>query len=191
MRYNISDEPAFQRLCEETKKLGFQIASLKKGVVGERRTREGLRNLEFSPHVKILYNVTLDDGEDRTEYDAIVLAPFGIFVVEAKNFSGNAYITEKGILLRDDDRFGQYNLGENMNRKEFLLRNCLSELGSFPYYVCSEAALHSAELPVFYSSCISLISRMIELSRTIFREAGVSFISYCPSSLRVTFSGGR
>ncbi len=130
----VDEDETFQRLREGMKNLGFLIGSLKKGAKGEKRTRDGLRNLEFSPGVKILYNITLDDGTDRTEYDAIVLTPYGIFVVEAKNFNGDARITEKGILVRKDDRFGEYNLGEKMNRKEFLLRSCLGELASVPYH---------------------------------------------------------
>ena len=130
----VEEDETFQRLRDEMRDLGFLIGSLKKGAKGEKRTREGLRNMEFSPDVKILYNITLDDGTDRTEYDAIVLTPYGLFVIEAKNFNGDARITEKGILLRDDDRFGAYNLGEKMNRKEFLLRSCLGELASVPYH---------------------------------------------------------
>lgn len=130
----VEEDETFQRLRNEMKDLGFIIGSLKKGAKGEKRTRDGLRNLEFSPGVKILYNITLDDGTDRTEYDAIVLTSYGIFVVEAKNLNGDARITEKGILVRKDDRFGEYNLGEKMNRKEFLLRSCLGELASVPYH---------------------------------------------------------
>ena len=46
--------------------------------------------------------------------------------------------------------------------------------------------------PVFYSpSYSSRMARMIALSRMNLREDGVSFISYIPSSLWVTISGGR
>lgn len=133
-KYGLKEDPDFLSLCSGTKQLGFQIASLKRGAAGERRTRDGLRNLEFIPGVKILYNVTLDNGSERTEYDAIVLTPFGIFVIETKNFHGNARITEKGVLIRNDDRCAEYNLGENLNRKEFLLRSCLGNLSSVPYH---------------------------------------------------------
>lgn len=158
----VDEDETFQRLREEMKNLGFLIGSLKKGAKGEKRTRDGLRNLEFSPNVKILYNITLDDGTDRTEYDAIVLAPYGIFVVEAKNFNGNARITEKGILVRKDDRFGEYNLGEKMNRKEFLLRSYLGELASVPYhslllYVNEQADIEDEyhQIPITYCNTVA------------------------------------
>ncbi len=158
----VEDDETFQRLRNEMKNLGFLIGSLKKGAKGEKRTRDGLRNLEFSPGVKVLYNVTLDDGTDRTEYDAIVLTPYGIFVVEAKNFNGDARITEKGILVRKDDRFGEYNLGEKMNRKEFLLRSCLGELASLPYhalllYVNEQAEIEDEyhQIPITYCNTVA------------------------------------
>ena len=158
----VEDDETFQRLRDEMKNLGFLIGSLKKGAKGEKRTRDGLRNLEFSPGVKILYNITLDDGTDRTEYDAIVLTPYGIFVVEAKNFNGDARITEKGILVRKDDRFGEYNLGEKMNRKEFLLRSCLGELASVPYhalllYVNEQADVEDEyhQIPITYCNTVA------------------------------------
>lgn len=158
----VEEDKTFQRLRDEMRELGFLIGSLKKGSKGEKRTREGLRNLEFSSDVKILYNITLDDGTDRTEYDAIVLTLYGIFVIEAKNFSGDARITEKGILLRDDDRFGAYNLGEKMNRKEFLLRSCLGELASVPYhalllYVNEQADIIDEyhQIPITYCNTVA------------------------------------
>ncbi len=158
----VEEDEIFQRLRDEMRDLGFLIGSLKKGAKGEKRTREGLRNLEFSPDVKILYNITLDDGTDRTEYDAIVLTTYSIFVIEAKNFNGDARITEKGILLRDDDRFGAYNLGEKMNRKEFLLRSCLGELASVPYhalllYVNEQADIKDEyhQIPITYCNTVA------------------------------------
>ena len=158
----IDEDETFQRLKDEMKNLGFLIGSLKKGAKGEKRTRDGLRNLEFSPGVKILYNITLDDGTDRTEYDAIVLTPYGIFVVETKNFNGDARITEKGILVRKDDRFGAYNLGEKMNRKEFLLRSCLGGLGFVPYhalllYVNEQADIEDEyhQIPITYCNTVA------------------------------------
>lgn len=158
----VEQDETFQRLRDELKDLGFLIGSLKKGSTGEKRTRDGLRNLEFSPDVKILYNITLDDGTDRTEYDAIVLSPYGIFVIEAKNFNGNARITEKGILLRDNDRFGAYNLGERMIRKEFLLRSCMGKLASVPYhalllYVNEQADIEDNyhQIPITYCNTVA------------------------------------
>lgn len=165
----VEEDETFQRLRVEMQDLGFQIGSLKKGAKGERRTREGLRNLEFSPDVKILYNVTLDDGTDRTEYDAIVLTPYGIFVIEAKNFSGDARITEKGILLRDDDRFSAYNLGEKMNRKEFLLRSCMGKLSRVPYhalllYVNEQADIEDNyhQIPITFCNTVAATIRQFD-----------------------------
>lgn len=168
-KYDLQNDPDFLNLCRGSRQLGFQIASLKRGVSGERRTKDGLRNLEFMPGVKVLYNVTLDNGSERTEYDAIVLTPFGIFVIETKNFHGNARITAKGILVRDDDRFAEYNLGENLNRKEFLLRSCLGSLASVPYHamllyadVQSDVQDDFHQIPVTFCNTVATAIRQFD-----------------------------
>jgi hypothetical protein len=105
----VEDDETFQRLRNEMKNLGFLIGSLKKGAKVEKRPRDGLRKLEFSPGVKILYNVTLDDGTDGliTMYRTNT---YGISC-RGENVIGDARITEKGILVRKDDGSREYNLG--------------------------------------------------------------------------------
>lgn len=132
--YGLTETKEYRRLAMNMEDLGCMIGSLKKGFAGELRTKKGLQNLSFDPHVRLLYNITLQDQMSKTEYDAIAITPYGIFVVEAKNFSGSAYINEKGMLIRQDKAIAEYNLGEKMNTKEFLLRNCLGDLASVPYH---------------------------------------------------------
>lgn len=118
--YGLTGSDEYRRLAVNMKTLGYTIGSLKKGATGEKRTREGLRVMNYDPHVRILYNITLQDDGSKTEYDAIVITTYGIFVVEAKNFRGTAHITEKGMLQRADDAAATYNLGERMNNNSLL-----------------------------------------------------------------------
>ena len=164
--YGLQESDEFRRLAMNMRSLGCTIGSLKKGFAGERRTKEGLRVMTFDPDVQILYNLTLQDEVSKTEYDAIVITPYGIFVVEAKNFRGAAYINEKGMLQRQDDAVAEYNLGEKMNNKEFLLRNCLGDLASVPYqglllYVDESASIIDDynQIPIVFCNTVASVIR--------------------------------
>ncbi len=164
--YGLQESDEFRRLAMNMRSLGCTIGSLKKGFAGERRTKEGLRVMTFDPDVQILYNLTLQDEVSKTEYDAIVITPYGIFVVEAKNFRGAAYINEKGMLQRQDDAVAEYNLGEKMNNKEFLLRNCLGDLASVPYqglllYVDESASIIDdyKQIPIVFCNTVASVIR--------------------------------
>ena len=164
--YGLQESDEFHRLSMNMRSLGCKIGSLKKGFAGERRTKEGLRVMTFDPDVRILYNLTLQDEVSKTEYDAIVITPYGIFVVESKNFRGAAYINEKGMLQRQDDVLAEYNLGEKMNNKEFLLRNCLGDLASVPYqglllYVDESANIIDdyKQIPIVFCNTVASVIR--------------------------------
>lgn len=164
--YGLAESTEYRRLSMNMRFLGYTIGSLKKGAKGERRTREGLRVMSFDPNVRILYNITLQGDSSKTEYDAIVSTPYGIFVVEAKNFSGTAYISPKGMLQRDTDSNDDYNLGERMHNKEFLLRSCLGDLATVPYqglllYVDESADIVDdyRQIPITYCNTVAATIR--------------------------------
>ena len=182
--YGLSESTEFLRLQDNMKSLGFTIGSLKKGAYGERRAREGLRVLSFDPGVSILYNIALQDGMSKAEYDAIVITTYGIFVVEAKNFRGAAYITNKGMLQRQGDDIPSYNLGEKMNCKEFLLKNCLDEYAQVPYngvllYVDESAEIVDdfGQYPITYCNTVANYIRQQSIEGSVLTPEQVKEIS--------------
>lgn len=131
--YGVDNSDAYFRLKANLEQLRYSIGSLIRGRSGERRTQQALRLLSLDQNVEMLFNITLQEDEMTAEYDAIVITPYGIFVIETKNFRGASHITESGI-LRQTCGSASYDLGERMNGKEYLLRNCLKEAAVAPYY---------------------------------------------------------
>ena len=126
IEHGLESTPEFQRLNSNMNYLGYTIASLIKGRTGERNTMKALQLLALDKNVRILYNIAIQDGDAQTEYDAIVLAPYGVFAVEVKNYNESMRITESGMLEKLENPDFQYNLGGRMNCKEYLLRKVLA-----------------------------------------------------------------
>lgn len=132
--HGLDSTPEFQRLNANMGQLGYTIGSLIKGRNGERNTEKALQLLELDKNVRILYNIAIQDEDAQTEYDAIILAPYGVFVVEVKNYNEDMRITESGMFERLTNPDFQYNLGGRMNCKEYLLRKTLGELLPAAHY---------------------------------------------------------
>jgi len=116
----------FERLKMNISKLGYEIASLSKGFKGEEYCKKSLSILSLDPRVEILYNTQLRFGDVFGEYDAIVVAPYGLFVIEVKNWKATKLtITDKGILKSNDGNQVTYDLNTRMCEKEALLKRCL------------------------------------------------------------------
>lgn len=62
----------------------------------------------------------------QAEYDAIVITPYGLFVVEVKNWDGDITITPSGLLTKDEGRI-TYSLTDKMSIKEALLQEYLQD----------------------------------------------------------------
>lgn len=127
IEHGLESTPEFQRLNSNMNYLGHTIASLIKGRTGERNTMKALQLLALDKNVRILYNIAIQDGDAQTEYDAIILAPYGVFAVEVKNYNESMRITESGMLEKLENPDFQYNLGGRMNCKEYLLRKVLAD----------------------------------------------------------------
>lgn len=128
-RYELKNTKTYQRFETNMNVLGYTIGSFIKGMNGERIARRALKLISFDKNVRILYNVALEDEDTQAEYDAIVITPYGIFVVEVKNWGVEMNINENGILSRNDQEI-KYDLPGRMSIKEGLLREYLGE--SFP-----------------------------------------------------------
>ncbi len=118
----------FIRLKNNITELGYTIGSFIKGMNGEKIAKRALKLLSFDKNVKVLYNISLEDEDAQAEYDAIVVAPYGIFVIEVKNWAASMRINERGVMQREDGSDITYDLPGRMSIKEGLLREYLGDL---------------------------------------------------------------
>lgn len=126
--YGIEDSERFLRLKANMNKLGYTIATYIKGMSGERNARKALKLISMDKGVRILYNICLEDEDCKAEYDALVIAPYGLFLIEVKNWFGYARITSNGLLERGEEDKVVYDLAGRMGVKEALLREHLGDL---------------------------------------------------------------
>lgn len=125
--YGLKETEIFKRFEMNMSNMGYTIGSFIKGMNGERIAKRALKLLSFDKNVKILYNVALEDEDAQAEYDAVVITPYGIFVVEVKNWGSQLHIDENGMLTRADQDI-KYDLPGRMSVKEGLLRECIGDL---------------------------------------------------------------
>ena len=128
--YGLDQTSTFLRLKRNLNDLGYTIGSYIKGLNGERVARKTLKLLSLDKSAKILYNVQLEDADAEAEYDAIVITPYGMFVIEVKNWGSSVVITQDGILKKNDDREITYDLAGRMSIKQALLKEYIGD--SFP-----------------------------------------------------------
>lgn len=132
--YGLETTETYRRFAANMTDLGYTIGSLIKGMNGERIARRALKLLSYEKGVRILYNVQLEDADAQAEYDAIVIAPYGLFVIEVKNWGCAMHIAPNGLLTRDDSNDIVYDLPGRMSVKEALLREYLKELFPASYH---------------------------------------------------------
>lgn len=130
---NLDDTEEFQRLKKNITELGYTIGSFIKGMNGERIAKRVLKLIAFDKDVRVLFNIALEDEDVQAEYDAIVIAPYGIFVVEVKNWDAPIVINERGVLQKEDGTDIIYDLPGRMGMKEGLLREYLGDLFTTDY----------------------------------------------------------
>lgn len=124
----------FGRLKTNMEDLGFVIGSLIKGFKGEEACKKALRLISIDEKVRVMYNVQLAFGDMKAEYDAIVITPYGLFVVEAKNWkSANVTLTSQGILKTNENHPICYDIEGRFCEKEALLKRCLEDLAPTRY----------------------------------------------------------
>lgn len=125
--YGLKETETYKRFESNMNDLGYTIGSFIKGMKGEKIARRALKLISFDKNVKILYNIALEDEDAQAEYDAIVITPYGLFVVEVKNWGAEMHIDENGILRRNDQDI-KYDLPGRMSVKEGLLREYLGDI---------------------------------------------------------------
>ena len=132
--YSLDDTDTFIRFKKNMNEFSYTIGSFIKGMNGEKIAKRALKLLTYDKDVRILYNVQLEAEEVQAEYDAIVIAPYGVFVIEVKNWGGSLSISQGGLLTRNDGSDITYDLAGRMSVKEALLREYLKELFPNDYY---------------------------------------------------------
>jgi hypothetical protein len=170
--YGLDNSDTYLRFKENMGELGYTIGSFIKGMSGERIARRALKLLSYEKGVHILYNVQLEDEDVQAEYDAIVVAPYGMFVVEVKNWGLAMTISPNGLLTRDDNSGIVYDLPGRMSVKEALLREHLKEL--FPEHYQSILLLSSekAQVQDYYQKIIISCGGGISYEIKAFEKAG-------------------
>ena len=126
--YCLDSTETYCRFADNMTELGYTIGSLIRGMNGEKIARRALKLLSYDKGVRILYNIQLEDEDAQAEYDAIVIAPYGLFVIEVKNWGCAMHIAPNGLLTRSDSNDVVYDLPGRMSVKEALLREYLKEL---------------------------------------------------------------
>ena len=124
--YGLAQTDTYCRFETNMRELSYTIGTYIKGMCGERMARKSLKLLSLDKNIRILYNVQLEDEDVQAEYDAIVITPYGLFVIEVKNWDGDITITPSGLLTKDEGRI-TYSLADKMSIKEALLREYLQD----------------------------------------------------------------
>lgn len=108
----LGEQESCAALINDLEKLSKAISSLINGKRGEQMAAKSLGCLRDK--CLLLSNIALQNGDSFEEYDQIVIAPGGVFIVEVKNLGHDSIIDEGGIL-----RCGPYayNVGERMLEK--------------------------------------------------------------------------
>lgn len=132
---SCEDAPVVMQAIEDMETIAKEIAMAISGASGEHQVAKSLRYVRRN--IISLLNISLSDGEDKTELDQVVITSNGILVLEVKNYKKDITISEAGQIYGPcNKRYSDKNLGEQMNVKRFLLRSKL------------EAALAAAELEI-------------------------------------------
>lgn len=157
----LEDTEEFQRLKKNITELGYTIGSFIKGMNGEKIAKRALKLISFDKDVRVLFNIALEHEDIRAEYDAIVITPYGIFVVEVKNWAASMVINERGVIQKEGETDITYDLPGRMIIKEELLREYLGELFTEDYQgivlfsnVCTKVQDNYKKIPLSFGGSI-------------------------------------
>ena len=122
---NVASE-YIERLGDECRAFDTILGREKAGKTGEIQAFRSLETLK-SEHV-IFKNLELNIGDNRGELDAVVITSKAVFLIEVKNSGHDMVIDSKGNYFRARGYMNMdYNIGEKVNNKEYLLRNVISK----------------------------------------------------------------
>lgn len=181
--YGIDESERFLRFKKNMDEMGYTIGSFIKGINGEKIARRALKLLSFDKRIKIIYNLQLEKDDLQAEYDALVIAPYGLFVIEVKNWNSSMTISKSGILTKDDGSGVVYDLPGRMSVKEALLREFLADAFPDKYegiLLCSNEKVRITDyyknIPISYGSGISYEIRRYDHSENYLDEEHIQKI---------------
>lgn len=108
----LEGEDTYAALIRDLERLGSTIGGMINGRRGELLAAKSLRCLRGDS--MLLSNIALPNGGSFEEYDQVLIARSGVYVIEVKNYRNDVVIDDGGILhcgLRS------YNVGERMREK--------------------------------------------------------------------------
>lgn len=108
----LEGEDTYAALIRDLKKLSSTIGGLINGRRGELLAAKSLRCLHGDSI--LLSNIALPNGASFEEYDQVLIAHSGIYVIEVKNYRNDVVIDDGGILHCG---IRSYNVGERMREK--------------------------------------------------------------------------
>lgn len=130
--YGLQDSELFIRLRKNLNHLHHTIYTYIRGIRGEEKCRNGLKLLSYDKDVKLLYNLALNDGETNTEYDVIAITPYGVFIVEVKNWSNELVLDSNGFLKKPNQL--SYDAAGRLGIKEALIKEYLEGIVDVPVH---------------------------------------------------------
>lgn len=164
-------------------------AMLGREVAGNAGEVQAFRSLETMTSQNITFhNLELCNGENRGELDAVVITSKAVFLIEVKNSSHDMVIDAKGNYYRARGYMNMdYNIGEKVNNKAFLLRNALEsavkemgkELKVVNYVVFANSRINVTNRYKYLSTCfLSQLPHMIDdfKSADIYTDEDMSII---------------
>lgn len=141
-RNNIRSNSVVHNGILTMKRLNKEMAVTMSGIKGENLVSRTLQFLN-RPNTQIFQNVYLNDGQDETELDVVVLTDSGIIILEIKKVKSDITFTPDGRMVRNGDEcFDKAPLGDKMALKRRLLQkyleNAMAKAGlNIPVYVDS------------------------------------------------------
>ncbi len=119
-----SENETILSAIEDLETIAKEIAIAISGSKGEQQVARALRYTYRD--MRTLQNVNLQEGEDKTELDQIIITSSGILILEVKNYKKDITISESGHIYGPNDKcYCDKNLGVQMNIKRYLLRSKL------------------------------------------------------------------
>ena len=141
-----NDELKRKEKSDKLKELEHIKAIELKGEIGEKKIAERLTSLS-SDKYKVLNNIMLKHQDKTTQIDHIIVSPYGIFVIETKNYVGKIYGNKRM------EKWQQYSHGKqyhfyNPTRQNYAHVKALEELLRIPSELFKPIVVFSSDCEI-------------------------------------------
>lgn len=140
--YGLGSDRVFLDLKKDLDKVTETISTWWSSIAGEERAKRVLARILPGEEMEVLSGITLQSGREHSDIDSVVVTPYGVFLIEVRNFSQSMVWDEKGYIYPDRPGTGAdpsavkqaENLADRINTSELMLRNRLKDHMNVPYY---------------------------------------------------------